>query len=280
MNSILRWAGSKRQLVPKLRAFWPRYVEPFCGSACLFFDLQPKEAILGDLNHELIQMYEAIKCDPRRVIKKLRALPRGKRNYYRIRALDPVKLSPSARAARFLYLNKDCFNGIYRTNTKGDFNVPYGPQKRDAAFDTRAILKAAELLQDATLVAGDFEKTLKLVRAGDFVFIDPPYAVEKRRVFREYHPESFGCDDLERLSNWLEKLDQRGAHFVVSYGDSREARELLKDWNPQRVRTRRNVAGFAANRRNAYELIATNRQGPKSERSSDQLKEILCRKLQ
>lgn len=262
MNTILRWAGSKRQLLPKLQQYWPagrtRYIEPFCGSACLFFAVEPEAAVLGDLNGELIQAYRTLRRNTESVLTEFKRLPRGRRNYYSIRAQDPNALSRVQRAARFFYLNRYCFNGIYRTNSKGAFNVPYGPQKKDGALKSDAIKQAAQALTSATLISGDFSETLRHARAGDFVYLDPPYAVRKRRVFREYHPSSFSVHDLARLTWWLRQLDRRGAQFVVSYADCIDARNAFAPWDSRRVKARRHVAGFAGNRRCAYELVVTN----------------------
>src|SRR5258708_7755717 len=127
---FLRWAGSKRQLVKTLSSYWDdtfgRYVEPFAGSACLFFHVQPSRAILGDQNEELIATYKEIKCRPEYVAKRLRLLKKSKTTYYRIRKQSVRGLSSIEQAARFIYLNRCCFNGLYRTNLKGEFNVPYG----------------------------------------------------------------------------------------------------------------------------------------------------------
>lgn len=265
MKSIIRWAGSKRQLLPRLRQFWPkgtkRYVEPFCGSACLFFHLEPVEAILGDLNSELISTYGAIKRDSALVCECLRRLPKGRISYYRIRDVEIESLSEAEIAARFLYLNRYCFNGIYRTNRQGKFNVPYGPPRSDNDFDYEAIQNAAQLLKRASLVNADFEDTLKCVEQRDFVYLDPPFAVSQRRIFAEYHPAAFGLNDLDRLQHCLVELDRKGVTFVISYADSKEARKLLELWKCMRVRTRRHIAGFAGDRRSAYELLATNLEG-------------------
>lgn len=262
MNSIIRWAGSKRQLLSKLKAFWPggqtRYVEPFCGSACLFFDLEPHDAILGDLNSELITTFEALRKDTGAVCDYLRNLPEGEETYYQMRSIDPEDLNETEKAARFLYLNRHCFNGIYRTNRAGKFNVPCGRRAKKVAIDFDQIVEAARLLERATLINSDFSTTLGHVDRGDFVYLDPPYAVSDRKIFAEYHQNTFSVNDLERLSNNLNEMHEKGATFVISYADSREARELLAPWNPKRVRTRRNVAGFAHDRRNAFELLATN----------------------
>lgn len=264
MNSFLRWAGSKRLILPKLAKYCPlninRYVEPFAGSARLFFALEPQQAVLGDLNEELIRTMRAVRRDVDLVLAALRRLPLGKEAYYEIRRINPRPLSDAEVAGRFIYLNRYCFNGIFRTNMQGYFNVPYGAPKRGKVnpIAEQPIVDAARLLRRALLVHGDFETTLAHVQAGDFVYLDPPYAVERRRVFTEYLPSSFSGSDLARLSKCLEDLEERGAHFVISYADSKEARDLLRRWSPRRVHTPRNIAGFAAKRRGAYELIATN----------------------
>lgn len=262
MKTVIRWAGSKLQLLPKLRSFWKhdyaRYVEPFAGSACLFFDLEPGQALLGDLNWELISALRALREDVELVLQCLRRLPIGKQHYYRIRGMDPRELSPAALSARFLYLNRFCFNGLYRTNQAGNFNVPYGPPKHPVRFDEDAIASAAQILRNARLLHADFEETLAEVEEGDLVYLDPPYAVQKRRLFREYLPKSFSHPDLPRLRRTLEKLDSKAISFVITYADSAESRRLLSDWQPRRIWVRRNIAGFAGARRGYYELLASN----------------------
>ncbi len=264
MEPIIRWAGSKRQLLHKLRPFWPtssRYIEPFCGSACLFFDLEPPAAVLGDLNGELITTYRAVRRNASLVVECLQRLALGKQEYYRIRSIPPESLSEPEIAARFLYLNRNCFNGIFRTNLKGSFNVPYAPPKSKTGVDYERLLVAAEVLQKAILLNADFETTLLRVTTGDFVYLDPPYAMAKRRVFAQYQPDSFSTSDLERLVACLRRIDEQGAHFVVSYADCSESRAILRAWQPRRVKVKRHVAGFIGKRRSAYEVIATNIEG-------------------
>ena len=262
MQTPLRWAGSKKALLPILRQHWSakskRYVEPFCGSARLFFDIEPQSAILADINSELISTYRAIKENPEKVISILEKLPVTKKAYYEVRKIDPNNLSDSQVAARFLFLNKLCFNGIYRTNKQGKFNVPCGRQKRKVRFDFDSIRAASSLLKKAKLESSDFQSILSDTKKGDFVYLDPPYAIAKRRVFSEYHPESFSEDDILRLQRCLKDMDSRGVHFVVSYGDSKEGRKLVAAWPHRRVQTRRHIAGFVDSRRIAYELMASN----------------------
>jgi DNA adenine methylase len=265
LRSFIRWAGSKRLSLPFLKPYCSpicgRYIEPFAGSACLFFDIEPQSAILGDLNRELVCAMRAIRRDVYRVLECLRRFPRGRAAYYRIRSSDPDELSEAEVAARFLYLNRYCFNGLYRTNLDGKFNVPYGPPKKASLhpnIDEELLIRASRLLRRATLVNGDFEETLWHAEAGDFVYLDPPYATTQTRVFNEYVPGSFSSNDLGRLRDALKRLHASGVDFLISYGDTPEAEDLLREWNPARIPTRRNIAGFAGHRKTAYELVATN----------------------
>ncbi len=265
MRPVMRWAGSKRQLLPTLRQYWSsgfrRYIEPFCGSACLFFDLEPQDAILGDLNGELVHTLRMLQIDVGRVISAIELIDRGPRDYYKIRALNPLTLTEADRAARFLYLNFYCFNGLYRTNRDGTFNVPCGRSKNKKKIDVDALLDASERLAKAMLIEADFEYTIQYAEKGDFVYLDPPYFVEKRRVFREYSGREFGKTDLGRLASSLYELDKRGVTFVLSYLYERELIETFSRWRIARVRTRRNIAGFASSRRGSYEVLISNLKG-------------------
>ncbi len=263
MKPFLRWAGSKRKLLPKLTAFWKsdykRYVEPFMGSACFFFSVRPTRALLGDLNKELVATYAEIRDNPMSVWDCVSSLRQSKKSYCQLRKVHPSNLDAAAAAARFLFLNRFCFNGLYRTNLRGEFNVPYAPSGTGSLPSKDELLEYARQLQKTTLVAGDFEETLGKVRQGDFVYLDPPFAVRTRRIFREYGASVFKQDDLERLTKCLQRLDRIGVDFVVSYADCREARELFGGWRVQRVAVQRNIAGFVGARRCAYELVISNR---------------------
>jgi DNA adenine methylase len=262
LKALLRWAGSKRQLLPKLSSYWHRdfgrYIEPFAGSAALFFHLEPSSAILGDLNSELTRTYSTLEADTDAVLDRLRSLRPTRDEYYRIRHLNPEKLSHPQAAARFIYLNRYCFNGLYRTNLHGEFNVPFGKPNGNMRIDENHIRSAADLLRRALLVHGDFEATLSYAQPGDFIYLDPPYAVTDRRVFREYTRVPFSQKDLERLAKVIDRVDAIGASFVITYADCTEARNLLRRWGSKRVGVRRNIAGFSGSRRIAYELLATN----------------------
>lgn len=259
---FLRWAGSKRQLVPFLREYWTdkyeTYIEPFCGSACLFFCLSPNTAVLGDINEELISAYRQIKTDPERVIEAIRRLPPANSAYYSVRQQDPKLLSDVEAAARFIYLNHHCFNGLYRTNLIGQFNVPLGRPKLPRKIDEAAIRQAAQKLRSAYLIGGDFLQTLDYAGKGDFVYLDPPYVTSKDSTFREYGPKPFGTSDLEQLGSELNRLHNRKTKFIVSYLDTALARRVLSRWTIRTLYARRNIAGFTGSRRKVREILATN----------------------
>lgn len=265
---ILRWAGSKRKLLARLKPFWrphhTRYVEPFAGSACLFFELQPEAAILGDTNHDLIHLYRQVRVDALGIHRRLSAIPRDPKTYYRWRAIDPASLDAQTRAVRFLYLNRNCFNGIFRTNVAGAFNVPFGGKqgKPLGRLERSDFMRSAKQLSQARLVSGDFSKTLELTRPGDFVYLDPPFAVSSRRLFTQYGKKVFETSDVNRLASELRQLDKAGADFLVSYADCAEARGLAKKWNARRLLVRRNVSGFSDNRKHASEWLITNMDFP------------------
>lgn len=261
---LIRWAGSKRRLLPRLAEYWKirshsRYVEPFAGSGALFFHLNPPAALLNDLNADLIGAYLALAKNPEEIHRLASSIESDETTYYRVRAIEPSSLSEFERAARFIYLNRFCFNGIFRTNQKGFFNVPYGGKKSGALPSLERFIETAERLRTTKLFSMDFEAFVKQeVQAGDFVYLDPPYAVSNRRIFRQYDPNTFGIKDIQRLEGLLEVIDARKASFLVSYAFSAEIRPLMNRWESRRVRTQRNVAGFSEHRREAVEVMITN----------------------
>jgi len=262
IRPVLRWAGSKRQIIHRLIPFWnssfKRYVEPFAGSATLFFAINPSKALLSDLNQELIEVYEVLRKHPKKLHYHVNLIPKNKRAYIRLRGIKPGNLSKFKRAVRFTYLNRLCFNGIFRTNMKGEFNVPYASTGTGLIPSVEHFRRCAKSLNNAKICSCDFGNTLSKVKEGDFVYIDPPYAVEDRRVFCEYGPNAFNKADLKRLFKYLKIIDLKGASFLMSYADCKEARAIFKNWEPKRIKVRRNIAGFSSQRKHAYELLITN----------------------
>ncbi len=228
------------------------------GSACLYFELAPKKAILSDINSDLTETFNTLKTDINNLWDQLSSISHDKDTYYLVRAKDPKTLSTTERSARFIYLNRLCFNGLYRTNKRGQFNVPYGAN-RAGRFPTLDELKAvATALESADIVQLDFRQALLKARAGDIYYIDPPYAVKNKRVFKQYGPDVFGINDLVDLSILLKEIDRSGAFFVMSYAECDEAKKLLSEWDMKTISTFRNIAGFAKNRRQDNEIIYTN----------------------
>ncbi len=262
VKPFLRWAGSKRQIIPVLTSYWDnsynRYIEPFAGSAALFFNLAPSLALLGDVNKELIATYNEVKNNYFAVVAALKPMKKGRKTYLKLRSINPAELSPAMRAARFIYLNRFCFNGIYRTNRAGRFNVPYGGDKAGKLPSRDLLSQCSACLQTVDFHAGGFEKTLERAKRGDFVYLDPPYSVKSRRVFNEYDASIFDEKHLKILREWLHKLDKQGVAFLVSYALSREGYYLSKGFHCKVVCVRRNIAGFAAKRRRANELLISN----------------------
>lgn len=236
-----------------------RYVEAFAGSAALFFATEPCQALLNDKNEELVFALGFLRDHPRLLHEYVSQLPISKDFYYALRSTDLTLLDPCERAGRFFYLNRYCFNGIYRTNKKGVFNVPFAPVKSGRFPPVDDWVQSASALDKARLHCEDFEFfLLENVRAGDFVYLDPPYAVSNRRIFSQYSADNFGTHDLERLSSALREIDARGARFVVSYAQSPETQLLSEGWQIRRTYAQRNVAGFTHHRRKAMEVMISN----------------------
>ncbi len=264
---FLRWAGSKQQLVPVLSRYWDstynRYIEPFVGSGALFFNISPSFAILGDINKELILTYRQVKNNLEEVIDALKGLRVNQKNYLHQRSIQPSTLTPAKRAARFIFLNRFSFNGIYRTNNSGQFNVPYngGEGKIPSA---ELLGQCSRALRTTSFRTSSFENTLEEVKSGDFVYIDPPYRTNGKRTFNEYDASLFSQDQLHLLREWMLRLYQKNIPFLVSYAESEEGSYLSKGFYSEIVSVRRNIAGFAANRRHANELLISNIR-PKAE---------------
>ena len=261
---FLRWAGSKKQVIPKLKQFWHddynTYIEPFVGSAQFFFSINPKKAIISDINKELIETYLIIKKEPEALAYSLDNFPSiSKEQYYLIRDLDLNKLTKYEKAARFIFLNRYCFNGLYRTNNSGRFNVPFC-NSISAQLPTRdELLICSEKLTNTKILHGDFETiTRQHSREGDFVYMDPPYAISNKKIFQQYNPVSFGLNDIERLKILLDHFKTHKINFLLSYAYTKEMVQNFSKWEKHRIITRRNIAGFSKDRKNAAELLVTN----------------------
>lgn len=267
-RSPVKWAGGKGQLLARYRELFPiarsgagTYIEPFMGGGAVFFDLVPEEAVLIDSNFELINFYSAVKDDLEGLLEEL---CRHRRNnseeyYYRVRALDPGQLSPSARAARFLYLNKTGFNGLWRVNKKGQHNVPFGKYKNPAILDEANLRNVSQILGQARILHGDFQIALDYAGPGDFVYCDPPYhPLSETARFTSYTASAFGVREQERLAGVFRQMDARGCLLMLSNSDTPLIHELYQGYDFQRVQARRAINCKADRRGCVSELVIRN----------------------
>ncbi len=219
---LLKWAGGKTQLLADLKSKLPRicgrYIEPFIGGGALFFSLRPDQAVIADSNPELINMYQAVADDVDAVISELRTYRNCEEVFYATRALDWHEMTPAAAAARMIYLNRTCFNGLYRVNKSGAFNVPYGRYENPKIIDEPALRAAALLLRNTTIVCGDYKDVLKAqAQPGDLVFLDPPYLpISAYADFKRYTKEQFYEEDHLELAQEIERLHELGCHVVLT----------------------------------------------------------------
>lgn len=261
--SLLRWAGSKAKLLPDLKRVAPReyqrYIEPFAGSACLFFAIEPHRAILGDINPELANLYNAIKTSPQEVYEALTGIPANADGYYRLRAVDPHCITNSQRAARLIFLMKACFNGVYRTNMRGEFNVPMG--NRVYALPTlQELIRASVQMQNAEILLGDYAKTIELSAPGDWIYLDPPYRNAARYRGEYGYAADFNKDHMTLFIERARRLADNGRFVTVSYYYDEGLIASFPGWFVHRASARRSVAGNTRSRGRVAELILTSYQ--------------------
>jgi DNA adenine methylase len=267
---VLKWAGGKRKLAPRIVAQLPErihtYFEPFLGSAAVFFHLAATDrfehAVLADSNGALMDVYVALKKDVDRLLrvleqKRYRAL--GEEEYYSVRALDPAKLDCFERAARTIYLNKTGYNGLYRQNRSGQFNVPFGRYKKPTIYKEATLRAAAAALGKAKLVVADFEKVVANAGPGDAVYFDPPYVpVSRTAYFTSYAKEAFGEREHERLAEVFGELSKRRVQAVLSNSDTEWTRQLYRSWKMEHLVVPRPINSNASKRGGVGELLVAN----------------------
>ncbi len=238
---VLKWAGGKRKLAEtyeRIGAFpvsFSRYFEPFIGGGAVFFRLQPEDAHISDANEELINMYRMIKENLEDLVGLL-AIHQNKHNsgrkdyFYEIRGLEPGTLSDPERAARMIFLNRTCFNGLYRVNQQGKFNVPYGRYKNPKILDEINLQNVSNLLQNVTLNTNDFEEAVEIAKKGDFVYMDPPYRpISETSSFTSYTEKNFNDKEQERLKTVFTDLAARGCYVLESNSNAPEITQLYED---------------------------------------------------
>lgn len=277
IKPILKWAGGKRQLLSKIVPDIEQnltdestYFEPFLGGAAVLFSLQPKKAIVNDYNQELINMYKTVKDYPNELIHELKKHKNTKDHFYETRKLDRKecfrKMSSPMVAARMIYLNKTCFNGLYRVNSKGHFNVPFANNKNPLIVDTATIKGVSNYFKnnDIYFLNLDFEKAVETAKKGDYVYFDPPYIpLSSTASFTSYTKKSFNMKDQIRLRDLAKRLKIKGVNFTISNSDTKEVRELYSDENYffiETVSVSRNINSNAKKRNGVTEVLIRNRR--------------------
>jgi DNA adenine methylase len=260
-RSFLKWVGGKTRTAPLLASLAParfrRYVEPFMGSAAVFFALAPPRALLADLNEELVVCFQQVRDDPDQVMTLLRSMANTEEEFLRMRAQHVGHLSDVERAARVIYLNKTAFRGLWRVNRRGEYNVPYGAYDRPL-FNETTVRRASATLQQAEVCAGGFESILSRVEPGDWVYLDPPYVpAGGYSDFKRYTPGQFREDDHERLAEMCRGLDRLGVPFLLTNTNNDEARALYRGFDLHVVPTRRDV-NLDRLKRSSTDLLVAN----------------------
>ena len=259
---FVKWAGGKRQLLPQIEERMPEkynnYFEPFGGGGAVIFELLPKSAVINDINKALINVYQMIRKYPQRFIQEINRLDRemwedGKEYYYSLREHYNDKLMKDEfdveLAALFVFINKHCFNGLYRVNGKGLFNVPYN-NSRSSSVNEKVIVETAKFLKDVTIISGDFEDACGKATKGDFVFFDSPYAPLNPTSFESYTKEGFDIESHKRLAKLYDELTARGCYCMLTNHNTELINELYgnKGYKIDVVSVKRSINSDATNR--------------------------------
>ena len=269
---FVKWAGGKRQIIDKLKEYVPdeydTYYEPFIGGGALLFELSPKKAVINDLNEELMNVYNCL-CNEEKFKKMCNLLnhyeaEHSEEFYYEIRNKDKNKnaynrLSDYTKAARTIYLNKACFNGLYRVNSKNEFNVPFGKKTKINTYEGSNLITVSNYLtmKDIKIQSVDFEESLKTAKKGDFVYIDPPYDSDTS-TFNNYTEDGFGKEEQRRLAQVYKDLDKRGVYVMLSNHNTTLINELYKDYHIHIIEAKRNINANGKKRGKVEEVIITN----------------------
>ena len=263
MKPIIKFVGGKSQMLDKIKELLPatynRYYEPFLGGAAVLLDLNPKEAYVNDINPKLIDMYIMVRDQVEQVIEYLNYLDGmhekaadPKQFYYDVRAVfNKVHMRSPEQAARFIYLNKHCFNGLYRVNSKGDFNVPFNGKLTGGSFDADHLRAVSKQLDGVVFGNTDFENFLITADRGDFCFLDSPYD----NSFTDYSKDSFDDEDHVRLARTFKELSDKGVYCMLTNHDTELIRELYKDYNIKVVDVRRSINRNGNNRKGKEVII-------------------------
>lgn len=260
---MLKWAGGKGQLLPKLLSLTPldygNYIEPFFGGGAMFFALTPRTAVVSDANPELMLFYRALAHDYKAVLDEVDKMPVSKEAFYDIRSLDVTDGATTVRAARLLYLNKTCFNGLYRVDKRGRFNVPFGSGASRPLYDRGVVASAAVILRQAEIVCSDFRDILgERAQPGDFVFLDPPYVpVSQFADFKRYTANQFREQDHRDLAAEFRRLAEKGCYVMLTNSDHPLVHELYADFDIRTFDAARNINRDGTSRRGRDTVVTS-----------------------
>lgn len=264
---IVKWAGGKRQLIFELLNNIPenynRYFEPFLGGGALFFELQPDNAYISDINEELINLYQVVRDNVDKLIVDLQKHDISKEYFMEIRNIDRTQeyksWSDIQKASRFIYLNRTCFNGLYRVNSQGQFNVPFGHYKNPRIIDENNLINCSNLLQKTEIRNADFSEILKKVKKGDFVYFDPPYVpLSETSGFTSYTKDGFDINMQFKLKDVCDELNSMGVKFLLSNSDTKLVNELYENYNIKKVFASRAINANADGRGKITEILVRN----------------------
>lgn len=245
---LLKWAGGKTQLlgeiIPKMPKKYGRYIEPFFGGGAIFFAARPMNGIIADSNPELVNLYRTVAADVDGVIAKLRRFENTEDVFYAVRALDRTNLSNVDAAARTIFLNRTCFNGLYRVNKTGQFNVPFGRYKNPKIIDENSLQAASVLLGNTTIICGDYKNVLQdNAQSGDFIFLDPPYLpISAYADFKRYTKEQFYEEDHVELAAEVERLHELGCHVILTNSNHPLVHEQYRKFKIEVIQTKRYIS--------------------------------------
>jgi len=267
-HPFLKWAGGKRQLIPQIKKYFPKrfnkYIEPFIGGGAVFFHILPEKAILIDINKELINCFKVVKNNVKELIELLKNHKNEKKYYYQIRSLDRThrtydKLSDVEKASRTIYLNRCCYNGLYRVNSKGQFNVPFGKYKNPNFCDEENLISVSMVLKNVDIYHGSFEMCLDFADKDDFIYFDPPYhPISETSSFTSYTKENFGKDSQKMLFNVFKTLDARGCRLMLSNSYNPFIIELYKEFKIIFLNAKRAINSIANKRGFIKEILVLN----------------------
>lgn len=267
---VVKWVGGKRQIIDQITKYVPKnfstYYEPFLGGGAVLFALQPREAIINDINRELINIYEVIKSNVEELIGDLKKHRNEEHYFYTIRELDRDKesynrLTPIEKASRIIYLNKTCYNGLFRVNKAGEFNSPFGNYRKPNIVNEVTLRAVSNYFNEANIkfTCMDFEEVLKSVKKGAFVYLDPPYdPVSDTASFTGYDKSGFDRDEQIRLKKTCDKLNRKGIRFLLSNSATGFIKELYKDYRIEVIQAKRAINSKAHKRGEIDELLVKN----------------------